>query len=1703
MAAPAPVPGFDPLFQFKAIGSPPPLRINVESEDKTKSFEDEDAAVESSAAARAEIGARATTPLKPQRPELRHTKQLKRRASVLSPTPETGSTNTEKAGAVAKETTAAPKRNPAKAAAAASEKDADADAATKEDVDAFSKTEAEGSSAGNNRKQKIRKLESTLTAAIDVYTSVLQAEENKKNYEEALTKHENAKAILAKVSAINKENLDAKQKKLLRQFEKTFADAAEAPDEPAMVDDASVKEMDDKLFGIVRESLIRKRYADCVKALTAAIKGMRISLIEEIFKAGLRLTEDDAETFNCLLAAANSTPQIALMILAHNPRLVFSKFRTNNLHYRFYRLVIRNAATDLCRALIARNVDCTTYIRLKDGTQSDPIYLQVAAMTVEIAQLIIENQAILNTYGLSMINKALNEGKIDIADAIRVKLNNFNFAGNERITEWFVEAIDNGHRNKIEFFMRCQAQNAETLSAAIRMIGDEDDNNDAIDRVAQTMIQRGILPSDALWHYVRQHPCLDIDKEAEEFELEFVPDVQVAIDNFLRLGADINMLVEGRTILSFLLERAFDSNVNNYQSSLAAWRIAILEAIKWFIRKGADLALKEDGARSAFEIAVRLANVKSVVSAMLPSLVDPIENNQEALTDGLVQLIVHATQVTLRRASYVDAAKYLIVKKKASPQAALNDLSARYSFGYGSCEVRPVGVKFLFENGAKAFFNEDDERFPPVFESFLNGQFLNYTVLEDLSKAEDRNYLCKDLKSLGLLSYSALSVLNFQGIQLTSRLEIFTSIAAEIAKHPRAKFNYKDVLCAYILLKSKGINVDDFPVFKGLLPWVHGALNYNLLNDAYVAVKSLTGEYLARTDLPDSDKIVFEDQLQDTFSSICTEFESSLFRVRADHYLNQTQSSLLTGLTEAQVKAVEAVNYETEIVALFNHVRSALPTPDFDRITRDYFYLFDQLPEEQKKYYNSKGVGEGCWHYYSEQNLTNQQARVQECIMQIAPAVLSNIMTKNYEERVRALFDKTAAFFPIGLQTELHKGIRFYVLTKFKEEVKALVTPFLTTAQLTGKTHREMLGHLFGLAHAFPFKKAIEDLLLNIRNRVNYTGVRGFPKEYDATQIREAEKWERDTRMQYPGATYLPFLQKSIAETNNEGQKKFFNCQIQKEKFYLKLEQYLRVLVFAIHTMRAPAVAAAVSSSSALSPLAKDSAVNLFFQIREFMGVCASGWTDILERMAEVFLKDLKRQNLMTTSQNAAKASAESQEKGAKEREEKHFKELSNSEAEKQLSLRLGSERRDIIGIWAKLWRDQKNKSRQEHFRKNIEELKRVLADLRQLGRPPAEINAAIANVAAAEANAAAEAKLAHGSEVHYAFKALEVHGARLGIPNSEGVVEDVERWTDEMDKQFQEFFDKKYLSVSNRIDQITKWINSSRDLMDLFEADFKKHFLDDWRSNYYQEIENDIKKVVDAVLVLMQENYASLIKEQQSKEELVQLENLVVKAIHEATVNDSGIVIKIESIRSQVLLKRDPNLLKADLHRIISQTVLAAKKVAFITEGRVLSADDGLVHRWMVRDYLLKVKVLGLPEVSAPAAASSSASAAAAGAGMGAGGQRVSIERPIPQRPLPGQPLRGGLIEVRGMPPPGQPQPALGQHNQQRGAAAAQAFPMAGGGLPPVPPLNPLLPLPGAFVPPLNFGFLPDAPPDAVPLAADPNAVLPPHLQNALRRQF
>jgi hypothetical protein len=1452
----------------------------------------------------------------------------------------------------------------------------------------------------NPRELKKRRLDKLIVEANKVFAAAIESEEENRKHAEDLSEHTNAKAILKNVSAIEANVLNDKQREILEQFKETFTAAALAPPPLKVVDEKLIKEKEDQLAEIVRKMFHQKQIKDCIRVLTEAVRGKRVALVEELLKTGLKLTEDNEETYKCLMAVAYSTPQIALLILATNPLLVFENFRTENLHFRLYKLAIRTENVDLGRVLVARGVNSSA-VEVTNEKTSIPVCCQAAMKSLEITKLLIEDASLINRLGLRMLLKALRFARVDIADAIREKMINFNFSSNDEVTKVFVDAIDNTQTDAIAFLMRSRAQNAETLMVAIDRIAE---NGDAMEVLANDMIQRGVSPSDALWIYVEQNPCLDVNEET--FELKFTPAVRKTIKLFIRLGADINALKDGETILAFLLARAFDQSINDLRGRIIEWRIAILKAIQWFIGKGADLTLKGDEGFCAFEIAVQLANSKNVVPKMLNPLLLSIKGNQEALDSGLVMLI---------RRTFYDGGNHLI-KKGARPQVALNRLSSTYAFDDLVGGIIPAGVRCLIENGAKAFFDETDDGLPPVLESCFRGFFYNVTVLTSTSLGKDRKFWCKDRNGLGLLTYRALAVLTCREADLESNLYIFKMIAAEIAKIPANKINNKDILAAYILLKWKGINIDEYIAPSCIRK---GSLNYNALSDAHTALQELVRQYLYDKAIEANQTLETLDAVHDSFNGICTEFESDLFVVRTDHFINKAQNTLLMGLTEDQRKTIASIKYDEELLHLSQQFKSKLISGRFNRLTHDFMYLYDQLPEGKKKEYNAAGISQQFWKYYLEIYSSVHQEQVKNVIEQAYANPNSEfIKDLPYEDKVKALFNLIQGTFPEGIRAEVLKVVRTFVIDEMAKEISSLLqfcTTFFTKdnrKQILAMLYRERFAHVFELAQGYYHRKALNRLFENIKMRVDYTGVSGVPKNFTKDEAAQATNWEKEARAKTSVAGYLEHLQKSLTEASDEKLKDFLTCQIQKENFYLKLEQYLRILVFAIKSMPQPAAASSLNSASSLL---EEAAVNLFDQIKEFMEVCASGWTDVLARLAEAFLRDIKRKNLEADVKQSASVARpiESQEMGLKEREEKHHHESSgsNSEAEKQLVLNLGIDRRDIFRVWAKHWRDHANNSRQEQ--------------LRLAGFPPEPF----ANL---------------GSEVHFDFAAVQKHGARFGIPDSDGVVEDIEKWTEEMEKHFQGFFSKEYLTVSTLINRVTKWINSNRALKELFENAFKQKFLSEWRTEYYQEILEDIKLLVDAVLNKIQSDYSRIIKEQLSKEALdKQLEDVVVKPLHAATTNSFGIVFDIVSIRSQVLLRKDLNVLKANLHNIIAQAVLKEKKLAYVAAGCVYSPEDGLIHRWLVRKFLLSVKVLGLPEI------------------------RGLV--PVEAAAAPAVPA--GRIVVRGM-PPRQPQ-ALAQPN----AALAVLAAAGGNDVRGMPPRQQQLALPNAGIP---QPILPAAPPNA-----------------------
>lgn len=76
-----------------------------------------------------------------------------------------------------------------------------------------------------------------------------------------------------------------------------------------------------------------------LKLLAQAIKGRQLDLISMLLPT-VSLTEDDDETYQCVLNASQSRPEIACLVLAKKPRLDFSRSNETLMASRFYLLAL-------------------------------------------------------------------------------------------------------------------------------------------------------------------------------------------------------------------------------------------------------------------------------------------------------------------------------------------------------------------------------------------------------------------------------------------------------------------------------------------------------------------------------------------------------------------------------------------------------------------------------------------------------------------------------------------------------------------------------------------------------------------------------------------------------------------------------------------------------------------------------------------------------------------------------------------------------------------------------------------------------------------------------------------------------------------------------------------------------------------------------------------------------------------------------------------------------------------------------------------------------------------------------------------------------------------------------------------------------------------------------------------------------------------
>lgn len=629
------------------------------------------------------------------------------------------------------------------------------------------------------------------------------------------------------ISRIGALNLDPAQKQA--EIDRIRAIQAAARKES---DAKRISEGNEKLFKSFQNYPPKQRNDIGLRILKSAIEYEQKDLIESLIKFGVSLAKNNRLTYRCLLAAATSTPEIALAVLSTNPCQEFEgdELDTENLHYRFYQLAIESNNSLLCKTLLDKGWNVCARLSYENDEDdeedcSEPVCFLALSALPATGTLILDNDCIAE-HASELFANAFLRGKYSAAKWIFHRFSKCNFSACPAVHRAFAKTIDRKDSNGLQFLQQCRILSPEILMEAV--LAD-------CKPIAKALMKEGISPTDALWCYVYSR-----------MRLPLTTSDTIAIKRFVSLGAKIDSLNElGQSMLAYSMQKHMRDTFSD------KWRRKMLMSIGWFVMfLKANPTLKQKNALSAVDLLVRLVNNENVVKNVLQPVFDNIRGQGR-------QAILDSAYVQAFRSSAI-ACRYL-ESIGAHPQQALVAYARN-----GKC--REGEVKSLVAKGADA----SAAMLPALFEENID----NFNLLCRIVG----NALCVDENGFGVLTYLSLKYIMDKEAQFVSPDAIVRKLFPDFRPHP------KDVLGAYLLLFGAGIDFNDLTGIRELLPQITYQQLVECENDLQALAKRFVGNYYANPelDVEESETEVIDgvfDGIEDGYFVLCDTYEDQWFEI--------------------------------------------------------------------------------------------------------------------------------------------------------------------------------------------------------------------------------------------------------------------------------------------------------------------------------------------------------------------------------------------------------------------------------------------------------------------------------------------------------------------------------------------------------------------------------------------------------------------------------------------------------------------------------------------------------------------------------------------------------------------------------------------------------------------------------------------------------
>lgn len=655
--------------------------------------------------------------------------------------------------------------------------------------------------------------------------------------------------------------------------------------------------------------------------LTEVIRNHQFDLIESLLKT-LDLSQNNLATIDCLLAAANSNPKIARLVLDKNPRLSFTglEFAEKNfqLHKNLYKLSFDNNDLSFFQYLINLKVspalpmpvilrDSDPFSKYKTNsifTVYSPAYTgpnSYFSMSLEsyfqqpdcrfytaaqiattsnrfqsFLEILLRQPDVLRTLDHLFYAAAKHKAYSNCRLILNLVTDKNSFSASKLILTIFKEAIQNNEKEIIQLLapIGTLSQEPEFLWLAVCQPYDE---------TIQLLIQHNASPTKAMEYGISHYDYLKHDTPLEN---------KAPYDRLILLGGDVNLPNNKETLLAYALRRARQSGGIN------KWKESVEANVRWFLNKGGDLSLSSPGASSAFSVICSYGNlglVKKILKLCgrdsLKSIINKpfyehdFYSEREFDSHGVLDHLFTLKNVNIQKnielflSEWIPTFSHLCLYDNH-----INSLKDH--------------LDYLIGKGGNPFKTENQTALHPLLVCCkANHKF--FLVMREYT--DYKKHLQVQRNGMGIFTYLALG----ENQHVFSE-EIFMTASKDFSDKIESNEVKQDAFFAYILLRALGHNknkLGSIPAFARFLKW-----NYYFPSQL-LAHKEALLKLIHEVSAPE-EKQGKANAIELIFKEIWNQFELDLFTIKTEHI---KEASRMTALNADQEKQLALIDYQASI----------------------------------------------------------------------------------------------------------------------------------------------------------------------------------------------------------------------------------------------------------------------------------------------------------------------------------------------------------------------------------------------------------------------------------------------------------------------------------------------------------------------------------------------------------------------------------------------------------------------------------------------------------------------------------------------------------------------------------------------------------------------------------------------------------------------